>query len=122
MDMQDASAAQKISRNAPCPCGSGKKYKKCCWGTDKDPASIVNCAICEKDFNHNLPGAFKSIKRAGKRIYFCPECNLDLACSVCQRKLGTMSFGLFTCAACGAVKIVCDICTENGLEPECLGH
>jgi hypothetical protein len=21
---------QKISRNAPCPCGSGKKYKKCC--------------------------------------------------------------------------------------------
>jgi len=23
-------AAQKIGRNAPCPCGSGKKYKKCC--------------------------------------------------------------------------------------------
>ena len=21
--------AQKIGRNAPCPCGSGKKYKKC---------------------------------------------------------------------------------------------
>ena len=21
----------KISRNAPCPCGSGKKYKHCCW-------------------------------------------------------------------------------------------
>jgi hypothetical protein len=21
----------KISRNAPCPCGSGKKYKKCCF-------------------------------------------------------------------------------------------
>ena len=21
---------QKISRNAPCPCGSGKKYKQCC--------------------------------------------------------------------------------------------
>lgn len=20
----------KISRNKPCPCGSGKKYKKCC--------------------------------------------------------------------------------------------
>jgi len=20
----------KISRNAPCPCNSGKKYKKCC--------------------------------------------------------------------------------------------
>lgn len=25
-----ASAASKIGRNDPCPCGSGKKYKKCC--------------------------------------------------------------------------------------------
>jgi hypothetical protein len=25
-------ARKKVSRNAPCPCGSGKKYKKCCWG------------------------------------------------------------------------------------------
>jgi uncharacterized protein len=24
--------AEKIGRNAPCPCGSGKKYKKCCLG------------------------------------------------------------------------------------------
>lgn len=23
-------ASQKIARNAPCPCGSGKKYKRCC--------------------------------------------------------------------------------------------
>jgi len=22
--------SEKIDRNAPCPCGSGKKYKKCC--------------------------------------------------------------------------------------------
>ena len=28
----------KISRNAKCPCGSGKKYKRCCLGTDADPA------------------------------------------------------------------------------------
>jgi len=26
-------AAPKISRNDPCPCGSGKKYKKCCSRT-----------------------------------------------------------------------------------------
>ena len=25
----------KIGRNDPCPCGSGKKYKKCCLGTQK---------------------------------------------------------------------------------------
>lgn len=23
---------EKVSRNDPCPCGSGKKYKKCCMG------------------------------------------------------------------------------------------
>ena len=23
--------AKKIGRNDPCPCGSGKKYKKCCY-------------------------------------------------------------------------------------------
>jgi uncharacterized protein YecA (UPF0149 family) len=23
-------AGPKIGRNEPCPCGSGKKYKKCC--------------------------------------------------------------------------------------------
>lgn len=27
----------KIGRNDPCPCGSGKKYKKCC-GAVKDEA------------------------------------------------------------------------------------
>jgi preprotein translocase subunit SecA len=25
-------AQKKVGRNAPCPCGSGKKYKKCCGG------------------------------------------------------------------------------------------
>ena len=27
-----ARAATKVGRNDPCPCGSGKKYKKCCGG------------------------------------------------------------------------------------------
>jgi len=27
--------SEKIERNAPCPCGSGKKYKKCCGANDK---------------------------------------------------------------------------------------
>jgi hypothetical protein len=30
LDEQPA-ANVKVGRNAPCPCGSGKKYKKCCW-------------------------------------------------------------------------------------------
>lgn len=27
-------ADEKPERNAPCPCGSGKKYKKCCGKAD----------------------------------------------------------------------------------------
>jgi alanine-alpha-ketoisovalerate/valine-pyruvate aminotransferase len=31
----------KIGRNAPCPCGSGKKYKKCCLlNQDARPTSV----------------------------------------------------------------------------------
>lgn len=29
-------ASEKIDRNAPCPCGSGKKYKKCCGLNEKE--------------------------------------------------------------------------------------
>ncbi len=30
VEQKTAKAEAKISRNAPCPCGSGKKYKQCC--------------------------------------------------------------------------------------------
>jgi uncharacterized protein YecA (UPF0149 family) len=26
----EVSGRKKVGRNDPCPCGSGKKYKKCC--------------------------------------------------------------------------------------------
>jgi len=29
-DKQNTKEKQKTGRNEPCPCGSGKKYKKCC--------------------------------------------------------------------------------------------
>lgn len=45
---------QKIGRNEPCPCGSGKKYKKCCDG-------IVNDDI--KDFSAmNFPDLLKEME------------------------------------------------------------
>ncbi len=28
--------SKKVGRNTPCPCGSGKKYKKCCLQKDRD--------------------------------------------------------------------------------------
>ena len=29
-DTDEENQTQKVGRNDPCPCGSGKKYKKCC--------------------------------------------------------------------------------------------
>ena len=29
---EDAKASPQAGRNDPCPCGSGKKYKRCCLG------------------------------------------------------------------------------------------
>jgi hypothetical protein len=34
-DPRLAAPPRKIGRNDPCPCGSGKKYKKCCLGQDR---------------------------------------------------------------------------------------
>src|SRR5262245_53498001 len=31
-------SAMKVGRNDPCPCGSGKKYKKCCLAKDEAAA------------------------------------------------------------------------------------
>lgn len=32
----------KIGRNSPCPCGSGKKYKQCCIGSNVVPIGIAS--------------------------------------------------------------------------------
>jgi len=36
---QPVPSAQKVGRNEPCPCGSGKKFKKCCDGLQPETAS-----------------------------------------------------------------------------------
>lgn len=37
--------SDKVGRNDPCPCGSGKKHKNCCWGKQfvkkKIKASVI---------------------------------------------------------------------------------
>lgn len=33
-----------IARNAPCPCGSGRKYKKCCLGKS-EPAAPAQASV-----------------------------------------------------------------------------
>lgn len=46
----------KLGRNDPCPCGSGKKYKKCCI----DRENTLDDAFSDNDFKPNLPKPDKS--------------------------------------------------------------
>ncbi len=39
----------KIGRNEPCPCGSGKKYKKCCLGKAAKPVAVTPVLFSEAD-------------------------------------------------------------------------
>ena len=39
-----AEKSTKVSRNAPCPCGSGKKYKRCCLPKDEEKNPTVGIA------------------------------------------------------------------------------
>jgi tetratricopeptide (TPR) repeat protein len=38
-------APAKIGRNQPCPCGSGKKHKKCCLGAAQPDVSVLHDRI-----------------------------------------------------------------------------
>ena len=57
----------KPSRNAPCPCGSGLKYKKCCLGHDPLPNEQLKDLYLRK-YNIQLKGAkdIEGIRAAGR--------------------------------------------------------
>ena len=38
---QETASKAKVGRNDPCPCGSGKKYKKCCLGKEVAPSGAA---------------------------------------------------------------------------------
>lgn len=60
---------KKISRNDPCPCGSGKKYKQCCLlktgpgGKRKLKAKWINAPagpnLIERTFGASIEGTSK---------------------------------------------------------------
>jgi hypothetical protein len=43
--------SMKTARNSPCPCGSGKKYKRCCG----NPAAQMTKDLMEEVSGHNFP-------------------------------------------------------------------
>lgn len=64
---------RKISRNAPCPCGSRKKFKKCCIERINEPD--------DEEFSNleNIPELYKKLRR-DSRIKQCLHPDTE-ACS-----------------------------------------
>lgn len=56
----------KVGRNAPCPCGSGRKYKKCCLGSAGKPENLK--ALYAEKYKIRLKEAadIEGIRSAGR--------------------------------------------------------
>ena len=66
--MKTKNDTTKISRNAPCPCGSGKKYKRCCLGkTTSQPNSDMQYAKKHR-IQIKTPQQIEGIRQAGKLV------------------------------------------------------
>jgi hypothetical protein len=83
----------KIGRNEPCPCGSGKKYKKCCLAKDEAQAHQAAAALPEQplpapgvmadeDEASSRPGMVEDPlsgqNRAGDKTLLAPEVESEL--------------------------------------------
>ncbi|BBO92186.1 type I methionyl aminopeptidase [Desulfosarcina ovata] len=66
--MKDKTDTGKISRNAPCPCGSGKKYKRCCLGKPA-PSQVSDLQYAKKyQIRIKTPKQIEGIRTAGKLV------------------------------------------------------
>lgn len=66
--MKNKPDGEKISRNAPCPCGSGKKYKRCCLNKPA-PARESDLQYAKKNrIRVKTPEQIEGIRRAGQLV------------------------------------------------------
>lgn len=56
-----------VGRNAPCPCGSGRKYKKCCLGKAEPKTEDIKTLYARKyKIRLKQPEDIKAIRKAGQ--------------------------------------------------------
>jgi methionyl aminopeptidase len=59
----------KVGRNAPCPCGSGRKHKKCCLDKiDLEPAELKRLYAKKYKIKLKEPADIKGIRSAGQLV------------------------------------------------------
>lgn len=66
-DMEGTEIAVNLGRNDPCPCGSGKKYKKCHLLIEQAEDKIKNEAL-EKWFEEDLKEGQKNLEEYESKV------------------------------------------------------
>lgn len=70
LDKQRKRANAKVGRNDPCPCGSGKKYKKCCMNKTQNIIELLTSQEEQERWLRNYPPArTEETKDQENRIY-----------------------------------------------------
>lgn len=68
MDNKD----EKLGRNSPCSCGSGKKYKQCCWKKEHTGPNLkLRTSLIQNKMNHmhkSMGKTLEAIAGMGNRI------------------------------------------------------
>jgi len=62
----EAPPAGKVGRNQPCPCGSGKKYKKCCLGQEQAARATSRAPATAHEVDQRL--VEQMMRFAGRRL------------------------------------------------------
>ncbi|BBD09275.1 methionine aminopeptidase Map [Desulfovibrio ferrophilus] len=69
----------KIGRNDPCPCGSGKKYKKCCMGTaNAEQLNLSEIFLERYEIRLKTPEQIEGMRRCGQLVMQTFEVVRDL--------------------------------------------
>jgi tetratricopeptide (TPR) repeat protein len=72
----------KIGRNEPCPCGSGKKYKKCCEAAQSASAAPVTPRLKLSDW---MPVEDDPDALSNSVVHLVHEKRFDEALAACER-------------------------------------
>ena len=103
--LQPEVAGSKVGRNDPCPCGSGKKFKKCCLKKGGGTAALdakLDVALAPSATRDRLPKVPAVPKQAAYRVkvtlhgsepeiwrrFIVPDCTLEDLHDVLQRVMG----------------------------------
>jgi hypothetical protein len=65
---QETRKKDKVGRNEPCPCGSGKKYKKCCLNKPKESVDTQDSSPKQIELSASEEQEIRSLLNQGKRV------------------------------------------------------